>query len=78
MIPTRRPPRRRAACKSLTTPIFGGTKEGVDPDAQYHKDIAKLRRLQSATGVPEVQDVRSRRRAERDEDSTPTPRYGPQ
>ena len=28
--------------QALTTPIFGGTKEGVDPDAQYRKDIAML------------------------------------
>jgi hypothetical protein len=28
--------------QSLTTPIFGGTKEGVDPDGQYLKDRAML------------------------------------
>ncbi len=28
--------------QSLTTPIFGGTKEGVDPDGQYRKDRAML------------------------------------
>lgn len=28
--------------QSLATPIFGGTKEGVDPDGQYRKDVAML------------------------------------
>lgn len=28
--------------QSLTTPIFGGTKEGIDPDAQYARDRAML------------------------------------
>jgi len=28
--------------QSLATPIFGGTKEGVDPDGQYRKDLAML------------------------------------
>jgi hypothetical protein len=26
----------------VTTPIFGGTKEGLDPDGQYRKDRAML------------------------------------
>jgi hypothetical protein len=28
--------------QSITTPIFGGTKEGTDPDGQYRKDLAQL------------------------------------
>lgn len=28
--------------QSVTTPIFGGTKEGMDPDGQYRKDRAML------------------------------------
>jgi hypothetical protein len=28
--------------QSVTTPIFGGTKEGLDPDGQYRKDRAML------------------------------------
>lgn len=28
--------------QSLATPIWGGTKEGLDPDAQYRKDRAML------------------------------------
>lgn len=28
--------------QSVTTPIFGGTKEGTDPDGQYRKDLAQL------------------------------------
>ena len=28
--------------QTVTTPIFGGTKEGMDPDGQYRKDRAML------------------------------------
>ena len=35
---TRRPPPAARGMQALTTPIFGGTKEGVDPDGQYRKD----------------------------------------
>jgi hypothetical protein len=28
--------------QAVATPIFGGTKEGLDPDGQYHKDRAML------------------------------------
>jgi hypothetical protein len=28
--------------QAVTTPIFGGTKEGMDPDGQYRKDRAML------------------------------------
>ncbi|MGZ5822796.1 MAG: hypothetical protein ACXWJ2_02510 [Hyphomicrobium sp.] len=28
--------------QAVTTPIFGGTKEGLDPDGQYRKDRAML------------------------------------
>jgi hypothetical protein len=28
--------------QTWATPIWGGTKEGVDPDAQYRKDVAML------------------------------------
>jgi hypothetical protein len=28
--------------QTVTTPIFGGTKEGLDPDGQYRKDLAML------------------------------------
>jgi hypothetical protein len=28
--------------QSLATPIWGGTKEGLDPDGQYRRDRAML------------------------------------
>ena len=37
--------------QSLTTPIFGGTKEGVDPDGQYLKDRAMLEAYNRQLGV---------------------------
>ncbi len=37
--------------QTLTTPIFGGTKEGVDPDGQYRKDLAMLQAYNRQLGV---------------------------
>ena len=37
--------------QSLATPIFGGTKEGVDPDGQYRKDLAMLEAYNRQLGV---------------------------
>jgi hypothetical protein len=37
--------------QSLATPIFGGTKEGVDPDGQYRKDLAMLQAYNRQLGV---------------------------
>lgn len=30
------------AMQSITTPIFGGTTQGMDPDGQYRRDLAML------------------------------------
>ncbi len=37
--------------QSLTTPIFGGTKEGIDPDGQYLKDRAMLEAYNRQLGI---------------------------
>ena len=63
--------------QALTTPIFGGTKEGVDPDGQYHKDLAMLEAYNRQLAIKQVQDVRSRRRAGDDRGLTRRRRRSP-
>ena len=48
----------RAPLQAVTTPIFGGTKEGLDPDGQYRKDRAMLEAYNRRARQQEVQDVR--------------------
>ncbi len=64
--------------QALTTPIFGGTKEGADPDAQYHKDIAKLRAYNQQLAFLKCKTFDLDAELSAKGDSTPTPRYGPQ
>jgi hypothetical protein len=64
--------------QALTTPIFGGTKEGVDPDAQYRKDIAKLRAYNQQLASLKCKTFDLDAELSATGDSTPTPRYGPQ
>jgi hypothetical protein len=60
--------------QALATPIFGGTKEGVDPDAQYRRDVAMLEAYnrQLASKKCKTFDLASELAATTD--STPTPR----
>ena len=64
--------------QALTTPIFGGTKEGVDPDAQYRKDIAKLRAYNQQLAFLKCKTFDLDADLSATTDTTPTPRYGPQ
>ena len=64
--------------QALTTPIFGGAKEGLDPDAQYHKDIAKLRAYNQQLTFLKCKTFDLDAELSATGDSTPTPRYGPQ
>jgi hypothetical protein len=63
--------------QSLATPIFGGSKEGVDPDAQYARDRAMLeaynRQLASKRCPTFDLDTEL---AETRNEVTPTPRDG--
>jgi hypothetical protein len=61
--------------QSLTTPIFGGTKEGVDPDGQYLKDRAMLEAYNRQLGVKQCKTFDlDAELAIKSTDVTPTPR----
>ena len=61
--------------QSLTTPIFGGTKEGVDPDGQYLKDRAMLETYNRQLGVKQCKTFDlDAELAIKSTDVTPTPR----
>ena len=61
--------------QSLTTPIFGGTKEGVDPDGQYVKDRAMLEAYNRQLGVKQCKTFDlDAELAIKSTDVTPTPR----
>ena len=61
--------------QSLSTPIFGGTKEGVDPDGQYLKDRAMLDAYNRQLAVKQCKtfDIDAEL-AIKSTDVTPTPR----
>jgi hypothetical protein len=61
--------------QSLTTPIFGGTKEGIDPDGQYLKDRAMLEAYNRQLGIKQCKTFDlDAELAIRSTDVTPTPR----
>ena len=61
--------------QSLTTPIFGGTKEGVDPDGQYLKDRAMLEAYNRQLGVKQCKTFNlDAELAIKSTDVTPAPR----
>ena len=61
--------------QSLTTPIFGGTKEGVDPDGQYLKDRAMLEAYNRQLGIKQCKTFDlDAELAIKSTDVTPTPR----
>ncbi len=64
--------------QALTTPICGGTKEGVDPDAQYRKDLAMLEAYNRQLAFQKCKTFDLDAELSATGDSTPTPRYGPQ
>jgi len=63
--------------QSLTKPIFGGSKEGMDPDGQYQRDVAMLRayNYRLATKSCKTFDLAAELAAT--DDRTPVPRHGP-
>lgn len=61
--------------QSLTTPIFGGTKEGVDPDGQYIKDRAMLEAYNRQLAIKQCKTFDlDAELAIKSTDETPTPR----
>src|SRR5687768_3774102 len=64
--------------QSLTTPIFGGTKEGTDPDGQYRKDRAMLEAYNRQLAIKQCRTFDlDAELATTSTESTPTPREKP-
>jgi hypothetical protein len=64
--------------QSLTTPIFGGTKEGTDPDGQYRKDRAMLEAYNRQLAVKQCRTFDlDAELATTSTNETPTPRAKP-
>ena len=63
--------------QALTTPIFGGTKEGVDPDAQYRRDVAMLEAYNRQLASKQCKTFDLAAELAATTDSTPTPQQKP-
>ncbi len=60
--------------QALATPIFGGTKEGVDPDAQYRRDVAMLEAYNRQLASKKCKTFYLASELAATTESTPTPR----
>ncbi|KAB2939988.1 MAG: hypothetical protein K8F92_09770 [Hyphomicrobium sp.] len=63
--------------QSLATPVFGGTKEGLDPDAQYRKDLAVLEAYNRQLANKQCKTFDLAAELAATADVTPTPRDKP-
>lgn len=63
--------------QSFATPIWGGTKEGVDPDAQYRKDVAMLQAYNQQLAAKNCKTFDLDAELAATGDATPTPRAKP-
>jgi hypothetical protein len=63
--------------QSLTKPIFGGSKEGMDPDGQYQRDVAMLRAYNHRLALKSCKTFDLAAELAATDDRTPMPRYGP-
>lgn len=66
-----------AAARGLqtwATPIWGGTKEGVDPDGQYRKDLAMLEAYNRQLAAKKCKTFDLAAELNTTEDTTPSPR----
>ena len=61
--------------QSVTTPIFGGTTVGIDPDGQYAKDLAMLQAYNDLLAQKQCKTFDLEAELNRsDTKATPTPR----
>jgi hypothetical protein len=63
--------------QTLATPIWGGTKEGVDPDGQYSKDLAMLEAYNRQLASKQCKTFDLAAELSATSDVTPTPRDKP-
>jgi len=59
--------------QAVATPIFGGTKEGLDPDGQYHKDRAMLEAYNRQLAEKKCKTFNIEAELAKTDGSTPTP-----
>jgi hypothetical protein len=59
--------------QTFATPIWGGTKEGVDPDGQYQRDRAMLEAYNRQLAAKQCPTFDLARELAATEDTTPTP-----
>jgi len=63
--------------QSIATPIWGGTKEGVDPDAQYRRDLAMLQAYNARLASKQCKTFDLTAELAVRDDATPTPHDAP-
>jgi hypothetical protein len=59
--------------QAVATPIFGGTKEGLDPDGQYRKDRAMLEAYNRQLAEKKCKTFNIEAELAKTDGSTPTP-----
>jgi hypothetical protein len=62
--------------QTWATPIWGGTKEGVDPDTQYRKDVAMLEAYNRQLAAKKCKTFDLDAELNTTTDTTPTPQGG--
>lgn len=63
--------------QTFATPIWGGTKEGVDPDTQYRKDLAMLEAYNQRLAEKKCKTFDLKAELAATTDVTPTPQTKP-
>ena len=62
--------------QTWATPIWGGTKEGVDPDAQYRRDVAMLEAYNRQLAAKKCKTFDLNAELNTTTDTTPAPQGG--
>ncbi|HWK38531.1 MAG TPA: hypothetical protein VNR88_06415 [Hyphomicrobium sp.] len=63
--------------QSIATPIFGGTKEGIDPDGQYQRDRAMLEAYNQRLALKDCKTFDIAAELAATTDATPMPKERP-
>jgi hypothetical protein len=59
--------------QAVATPIFGGTKEGLDPDGQHRKDLAMLEAYNQQLASKNCKTFNLEAELNAKDDTTPVP-----
>jgi len=63
--------------QAVATPIFGGTREGLDPDGQHHKDLAMLEAYNQRLASKNCKTFNLQAELAAKDDTTPVPQKPP-